>query len=171
MQSIPEYFVRSNVFLKHRTNWDNVRWCSRGFTEGWHGRYQNYTTRIFILPKISKNAINNLAYNEHTNTCFKCNKILNLSDQCKLQVSNYIFKLVHSNIDEEIESSLFVYNQINSHNIKSNNQSNLPFNRSKTNCCLPQWYYDMEFSSRCIKSHISFSMFKSKVQNLYLEKY
>ena len=37
-------------------------------------------------------AINNQAYNEHTNAYFKCNK---LSDQYKLQVSNYIFQLLH----------------------------------------------------------------------------
>ena len=35
-------------------------------------------------------------------------KILKLSDQYKLQVSNYIFQLLHSNIDEEIESSLLI---------------------------------------------------------------
>ena len=46
-------------------------------------------------------------------TYFKCNKILKLSDQYKLQVSNYIFQVFHSNIDEEIESSLLVNNQIN----------------------------------------------------------
>ena len=36
-------------------------------------------------------AINNLAYNEHNNAYFKCYKILKLYNQCKLQVSNYIF--------------------------------------------------------------------------------
>ena len=43
---------------------------------------------------------------------FRCNKILKLSDQYKLQVSKYIFQLSHTNIDEEIESSLLVNNQI-----------------------------------------------------------
>ena len=37
-------------------------------------------------------AINNLAYNEHANAYFNCNKILKLYDQLKLQVSNYIFQ-------------------------------------------------------------------------------
>ena len=31
-QSVPEYNVRSTVFLKHRTNWDSVRSAVRSFT-------------------------------------------------------------------------------------------------------------------------------------------
>ena len=30
--SIPEYNVRSTLFLKHHTNWDNVRCSVRSFT-------------------------------------------------------------------------------------------------------------------------------------------
>ena len=73
--------------------------------EAWHGTYQNNTSKISILQKKAIRAINNLAYNEHTNAYFKCNKILKLSDQYKLQVSNYVFQVLHSNIDEEIKSS------------------------------------------------------------------
>ena len=73
----------------------------------------------------SLRAINNLAYNEHTNAYFKCNKILKLSDQYKLQVSNYIFQVLHSNIDEEIESSLLINSQILSHNTWTNNQMSI----------------------------------------------
>ena len=64
----------------------------------------NYTSKIFVLKKKAMRAINNRAYNEHTNAHFKCNKIVKLSDQYNLQVSNYIFQLSHFNIDEEIES-------------------------------------------------------------------
>ena len=67
--------------------------------EAWHGTYQNNTTKIFVFQKKAMRAINNLAYNEHTNTYFKCGKILKLSDQYKLQVSNYVFQVLHSNID------------------------------------------------------------------------
>ena len=74
--------------------------------------YQNNTSKIFVLQKKAIRAVNNPAYNEHANTSFKCNKIFKLSDQYKLQVSNYIFQLLHSNIDEEIESSLLINNQI-----------------------------------------------------------
>ena len=91
--------------------------------EAWHGTYQNNTSKIFVLQKKATRAINNLAYNEHTNAYFKCYKILKLSDQYKLQVSNYIFQLLHSNIDEVIESSLLVINQIHSHNTRTNNQN------------------------------------------------
>ena len=31
-QSVPEYNVKSTVFLKHRTNWDSVRNGVRSFT-------------------------------------------------------------------------------------------------------------------------------------------
>ena len=55
--------------------------------EAWHGTYQNKTSKIFVLQKKAIRAINNLAYNEHTNAYFKCNKILKLSDQYTLQVS------------------------------------------------------------------------------------
>ena len=43
-------------------------------------------------------------------------KILKLSDQYKLQVSNYVFQVLHSNIDEEIKSSLL--NHIHSDNTR-----------------------------------------------------
>ena len=56
--------------------------------EAWHGTYQNNTSKIFVLLKKAIHAIDNLAYNEHTNAYFKCNKILKLSDQYNLQVSN-----------------------------------------------------------------------------------
>ena len=59
-------------------------------------------SKIYILQKKAIRAINNLAYNEHTNAYFKCNKILQLSEQYTIQISNYIFQVLHSNIDEEI---------------------------------------------------------------------
>ena len=49
--------------------------------EAWHRTYQNNTSKIFVLQKKAIRAINNPAYNEHTNAYFKCNKILKLSDQ------------------------------------------------------------------------------------------
>ena len=84
--------------------------------EAWHGTYQNNASKIFVLQKKAIRAINNLAYNKHTNAYFKCNKILKLSDKYKLQVSNYNFQVLHSNIDEVIKSSLLINNQIHSHN-------------------------------------------------------
>ena len=73
-----------------------------------HGTYQNNTSKIFVLQKKAILAINNLAYNEHINAYFKCNKILKLSDQYKFQVSNYVFQELHSNIDEELDSSSLI---------------------------------------------------------------
>ena len=101
--------------------------------EAWHGAYNN-TSKIFILQKKAIRSINNLAYNEHTNAYFKCNKILKLSDQYKLQVSNNIFQVLHSNVDEKIESSLLTNNQIHSYSTRTNNQmSILRVHRSNQN--------------------------------------
>ena len=60
--------------------------------EAWHGTYQNNTSKIFVLQKKAIHAINNLAYNEHTIVYFKCNKILKLSEQYKLQFRTIFFK-------------------------------------------------------------------------------
>ena len=108
--------------------------------------------------------VQNLAYIEHTNAYFKCNKILKLSDQHKLQVSNYIFQLSHSNINEEIESSLLINNQIHSHNTNTNNQMSI--------LCMNRFFLGTWNSVPDVfKVNVSFSMFKSKVRNFYLEKY
>ena len=129
--------------------------------------------KSLFLQKKAVRAINNLAYNEHTNAYFKCNKILKLSDQYKLQVSNYIYQLLHFNIDEEMESSLLINNQIHSHNTMTNNQmSILPVNRSKTkHCVLHNGMITWNSLPDGFKVSLSFSMFKSKVRSFYLGKY
>ena len=141
--------------------------------EGWHGAYQNNTSKIFVLQKKAIRAVNNLPYNEHTNAYFKCNKILKLSDQYNLQVSNYVFQVLHSNIDEETESSLLINNQTHSHNTRTNYQmSILPVNRSKTkHCVFHNGMITWNSLPDIFKVNVSFSMFKSKVQDFYLEKY
>ena len=112
-------------------------WLRTPGIEAWYGTYQNNTSKIFVLQKKAIRAINNLAYNEHTNVHFKCNKLLKLSDQYKLQVYNYVFQVLHSNIDEEMESSLLINNQIHSHNTRTNNQmSILRMNISKKKHCV-----------------------------------
>ena len=99
--------------------------------------YQNNISKFFVLQKKAIRTINNLAYNEHTNAYFKCNKILKLSDQYKLKISNYIFQVLHSNIDEEMKSSLLINNQIHCHNTKTNNQMSIfCVNRSKLKHCV-----------------------------------
>ena len=91
----------------------------------------------------------------------------------KLQVSNYIFQVLHSNIDEEIESSLLIHNQIHSHNTRINNQmSILRVNRSKTkHCVLHNGMITWNSLPDIFKVKVSFSMFKSKVRDFYLKKY
>ena len=135
--------------------------------EAWHGTNQNNTSKIFVLQKKAIRAINNLAYNEHTNAYFKCNKILKLSHQYKLQASNYIFQVLHSNIDEEMESSLLINNQIHSNNTTTNNHmSILRVNRSKTkHCVLHNGMITWNYVPDIFKVNVSFSMFKSRVQN------
>ena len=135
--------------------------------EAWHGTYKNNTSKIFVLQKKAIRTINNLAYNEHTNAYFKCNKTLKLSDQYKLQVLNYVFQVLHSNIDEEIKSNLLINNQIHSHNTRTNNKmSILRVNRSKTkHCVLDNGMITWNSLHDVFKVNVSFSMFKSKVQN------
>ena len=132
--------------------------------------YQNNASKIFVLQKKAIRAINNLAYNEHTNAYFKSNKILKLSDQYKLQVLNYVFQVLHSNIDEEIKLSLLINNQIHSHNTRASNQmSILRVNRSKTkHCVLHNGMITWNSVPDIVKVNVSFSMFKSKVRNFYL---
>ena len=142
-------------------------------TEACHGTYQNNTSKILVLQKKAIRAINNLAYNEHNNAYFKCNKILKLSDQYKIQVSNYIFQVLHSNIDEEIESSLLINNQIHSHNTRTNNQmSILSMYRFKTKkCVLHNGIMTWNSLPEIFKVNVFFSILKSKVRDFYLEKY
>ena len=141
--------------------------------EAWHGTYQNNISKIFVLQKKAIRAINNLAYNEHTNAYLKSKKILKLSDQYKLQVSNYVFQVLHSNIDEEIKSSLLINNQIHGHTTKTNKEmSILRVNRSKTkHCVLHNCMITWNSLPDICKVNVSFSMFKSNVRNFYLEKY
>ena len=141
--------------------------------EAWHEIYQNNISKIFVLQKKAIHAITNLAYNEHTNAYFKCNKILKLSDKYKLQVSNYVFQVLHSNIDEEIQSNLLINIQTHRYNTRTNKQmSILRVNRSKTkHCVIHNGIITWNSLPDIFKVNVSFSIFKSKVQNFYLKKY
>ena len=76
-------------------------------------------------------------------------------------------KWLHSNIDEEIESSLLTNNHVHSHNTRTNNQmSILRLNRSKTkHCVLLNGMITWNSLPDIFKVKVSFSMFKSKVRN------
>ena len=115
-----------------------------------HGTIFSLNNRMFIYTV------------EHTNAYFKCNKILKLSDQYKLQVLNYIFQLLHSCIDEKIESSFHVNNQIHSHNTRSYNPiSILHANRSKSKyCVLHNGVITWNSLPDVFKVNLSFSMFE-----------
>ena len=162
----------SPTFLGNLKMVTTKKWLGTTGIEVWHGTYQNNTSKIFVHQKKAIRAINNIAYNQHTNAYFKCNKILKLSDQYKIQIFNYIFQLLHSNIDEEIESSLLINNQIHSHNTRTNNQmSILPVNISKTkHCVLRNFMITWNSLPDLFKVNVSFSLFKSKVRKFYLEK-
>ena len=84
-----------------------------------------------------------------------------------------ISTLQNSNIDEEVESSLLVNNQIHSHNTRSNNHINIfRVNRSKTKyCVLHNGMIKWNSLPDVFKVNLSFSTFKSKVRNFYLKKY
>ena len=91
------------------------------------------------------------AINKHTSVSFKCNKFHNLSNN--LQVSNYIYQLLHFNIDDEIESNLLVNNQIHGHNIRSSSQMSISrVNGTKTKYCVLHNGIIMELFTWCTKS-------------------
>ena len=71
------------------------------------------------------------------------------------------------------QSSLLINNQIHSHNTRTNNQMSILYvNRSKTkHCVLHNGTITWNSLPDIFKVNVSFSMFKSKVQNFYLEKY
>ena len=83
--------------------------------------YQNYTSKIFVLQTKAILEMNNLAFNEHSNAYFKCNKINNFLMSISFKFRTTFFQLLHCNIDEEIESRLVVHNQIHSINKRANN--------------------------------------------------
>ena len=62
--------------------------------DAWNGTYTNYETEICIVQKKTY-------VNEHSNAYFRFNKILKLSDQYNLPVTNHIFQLLQFNIHEE----------------------------------------------------------------------
>ena len=96
------------------------------------------------------------------------NFLISISIKFRTTFFNY-----YSNIDEEIESSLLVNDQIHSHNTRSNNHmSILRVNRSKTKyCVLQNGMITWNSLPVVFKVNVSFSMFKSKVRNFYIEKY
>ena len=71
----------------------------------------------------------------HTSNVTKyLNFLISISFKFRTIFFNYY---IHSNIDEAIESSLLINNQIHSHNIRTNNyMSILRVNRSKTKHCV-----------------------------------
>ena len=71
------------------------------------------------------------------------------------------------------QSRVYLFNQIHSHNTRTNNQmSILRVNRSKTkHCVLHNGMITLNSLPDIFKVNVSFSMFKSKVRNIYLEKY
>ena len=141
------------------------------YVEERHRTYKNNISKIFVLQKKATHAINNLACNEHTNAYFKCNKILKLSDQYKLQVSNYIFNYYTQILMKKlIKSSLLSNNQINSHNTRPNNEMSIfRVHRSKIKyCILHNCMITWNSLPDIFKVNISFSMFKSKVRHFCL---
>ena len=87
--------------------------------------------------------------------------------------TNYVLQVLHSNIYEELKSSLLINNQIHSHNTRTNNQiSILRVNRSNTkHCVLHNGMITWNSLPDIFKVNVSFSMLKSKVRNFCLEKY
>ena len=105
--------------------------------EAWYGTTKNHTNKIFIIQKKAIRAINNLQYNDHTNNYFKSNNILKLEDHYKLQISNYIYQLLHLNIDENTSSNLIRNTQIHNHDTRGGESLNVArVNRGRSKHCI-----------------------------------
>ena len=148
------------------------------YIEAWHGYIKIIPLKSSFSrrkPYLQLNLIQHTMdiptdTSNHLNVTKYSNFLIGIS---QLQVSNYIFQLLHFNIDEEVESSLLIKNQIHSHNTRTNNQmSILSMNRSKTkHCVLHNGMITWNSLPDMFKVNVSSSMFKSKVRNFYLKKY
>ena len=121
-----------------------------------HSKYRRTNIGIGQLP-IQYHTLN---IQTHTSNVIKSlNSYCLISIRVKFRTT--FFQLLHSNIDEEIESSLLVNNQIHSHNTRINNQmSILRVNRSKTNSCvLHNGMITWNSLPDVFKFNLSFSMF------------
>ena len=141
--------------------------------ETWHGTFQNYTNKIFIIQKKAIRTINNLEYNAHTNDYFKSNEILKLEDQYRLQTVTYIYKVLNSNIDPSIYSKLCRNSDIHQHYTKSNNKFKIMrVNRSRSkNIICHNGILFWNTIPEQIKESKSLFKFKKMVKSFYLNKY
>ena len=142
--------------------------------EAWHSTFKNHTNKIFTLQKKAIRAMNNLDYNEHTNNYFKSNRILKLEDQFKLQVSNYIYKLLNcNNIDTEISSKLMTHHQIHHRETRHGEQLNvMRIKRSKSkNIIYHNGVKIWNSVPSKIKSLNTRTKFKISLKKLYVDSY
>lgn len=141
--------------------------------EVWYGTFKNHTNKIFILQKKAIRAINNLEYNDHTTGYFHSNKILKLEDQYKSQISNYIYKILNSNIDNEICSQLKLNLRSHPHNTRCKEMLNVSqINKCKTKNSI--FYNGIKIWNglpNSLRNSNSFFKFKKLNKTHYLDRY
>ena len=139
----------------------------------WHGTSINLINKLFILQKKAIRAVNFLPYNSHTNDYFKEMRILKLSDLFKMQTSQYIFKTLHSNNDDELHANLLKHSDIHNYNTRGADKFNIPkYNKSKSQC-------NIDFSGTKIwnslpvniKNSKTISEFSKEIKNLLISAY
>ena len=141
--------------------------------EVWYGTFKNHTNKIFILQKKAIRAINNLEYNDHTTGYFHSNTILKLKDQYKSQISNYIYKILNSNIDNEICSQLKLNLRSHPHNTRCKEMLNVSqINKCKTKNSI--FYNGIKIWNglpNSLRNSNSFFKFKKLNKTHYLDRY
>ena len=141
--------------------------------EAWYGTYRNHTNKISILQKKAIRAINNLEYNDHTTEYFRENRILKLEDQYKFQISNYLYKILNSDVDNEISTKIKSNVRVHSHNTRCEEMlivSQICRSRSK-NCIFHNGVKIWNSLPKSIKNSNSFYKLKKLTKTHYLEGY
>ena len=141
--------------------------------EAWHGTFKNWTQKIFILQKKAIRALNKLEYNHHTNEYYKLNNIIKLEDQYKIQISNYIFRHLNSNIDPETSAKFEKNLIIHPHDTRHGEQMRVTrVNRSiSKNMISHNGTKVWNSLPHSVKSSNSYYKFKKQVKEFFLNKY
>mgnify|MGYP001950330936 CR=1 FL=1 len=141
--------------------------------EAWYGTYKNHTNKILVLQKKAIRAINNLDYNDHTIDYFRENRILKLEDQYRVQISNYIYKILNSDIDNEISTKIKSNIKTHSHDTRCEEMlivSQICKSRTK-NCIFHNGIKIWNSLPYSVKNSNSFFKLKKLIKTHFLESY
>ena len=99
--------------------------------ESWFGTSQTVLGGVRVLQKRAIRAIFNLPFNSHTNSFFKENFILKVTDIYRLKLCCFFFRILNDNQNSYISQSINSLNYMHNHNTRNSSLITTPhFNRS-----------------------------------------